>query len=72
MRDLNRVIDGFANWQCAAIQALSQRLTFEQLGDDVGCAVVLADVMNSKDVWMVQGRCRPRFLLEAVEPLRIG
>jgi hypothetical protein len=44
----------------------------EQLGNHVGHAVVLADVVDGQDVGMTECGGGTRFLLEALEPFRIA
>ena len=71
MCNLDRVLYGSADWQRTAIQSLTQRLPFEQLRHDVGCAVMLADVVDREDVGMVQCRGRTSFL-EALETFSVA
>ena len=70
--DLDRLFDRLAHRQRAAGKPGPQRLAFEQLLDDVGRAVVLADVVNGGDVGMVEDAGRARLLLEALQALRIA
>ncbi len=55
----------------AFTEALAQSLPVEQLGHDVGRAVVLADVKDRNDVWMVQGGSGLRFLFKAAKTLGV-
>ena len=50
LRDLPRVVDRLAHRQRARLQPAAQRLPLEQLRDDVGRAVVDADVVDGQDV----------------------
>ncbi len=43
--DLLGVIDGLANKQRAVIQLCARYFAFKQLGDDIGRALVIADVI---------------------------
>ena len=72
VRDLHGVVERLAHRQGAAAQALAQRLAFEQLRDDVGRAVVHADVVHREDVRVIQRRGGSRFLLEALKPAGIA
>ena len=65
VRDLDGVVDGFARGKRAAVQRLAQRLAVEELGHDVRRAVGVADVVDGKDVRVIQRRCGACFLLEA-------
>ena len=49
----------------------AQRLALEQLLDDVRRALVDPDVVDGRDVGMVQDARGPRFLLEPAQPLRV-
>jgi len=51
----------------AAGEPFPKRLTLEELLDDVGRAVVLADVVDGGDVRMVQDPRCTRFLLESFQ-----
>jgi hypothetical protein len=66
-RNRNRALGGDA----AARQRVAHRLAAKQLGDEVGNAVFRADVMNGKNIGMVQRRRRTRFLLEATHAVGI-
>ena len=53
------------------VQKRTQLLALEQLGYDVGVAVVLADVVDSKDVGVIERGGRFRFLLESPQAVLI-
>jgi len=53
-------------------EARPQRLAVEQLRDNVGRAVVEADVVDGEDVGMVEASSGACFLLEAAEALGIA
>ena len=57
--------------QLAAGERRAQRLALEQLLDDVRRTVVRPDVVDGGDVRVVERARRPRFLLEAPQPLRV-
>ena len=63
--DLERVADRSSGREGSSSQARAKRLAFEQLGDDVGRALVRADVMDRQDVGMIQCSRGLRLLLEA-------
>jgi hypothetical protein len=72
-RDLLRVVDSLARGRERTIaQAVAQRFAFEQLGNDIRRAVGLANVVNRKNVGMVQRGRRARFLREPLQALGIG
>ena len=61
-----------AQRQRALLQALPQRLALDELRDDEGPAVELAEVVDDHDVRVVQTRRGPRFLVEAAQPIAVG
>ena len=63
--NLTRVVDGFAWRQRAVLQAGAERFALEQFRDDVGRAVMGADVVNGQDVRVVELPGGARLLLEA-------
>src|SRR5262249_10407076 len=69
---LERVIDGLSDRHSAVYQALAQRLSVEQLRNDIRDAVLPADVMDCDDVRMIENPGCTGFLLEAAEPIGIG
>ena len=71
MSDLNAVIDCFANRHRAALQHLPQRAALQQLGDQVRCAFEDAELVDGKNVGMVESRCRLRLLLKAMQPVGV-
>ena len=70
--DLQRVVEGLADRKRSALEADLQGVAFEQLRDDVGGAVVRADIVDGEDVRVVQGAGGAGLLLEAAELLGIG
>src|SRR5207249_9195658 len=71
VRDLDRVLDRLAGREAAARELLAQRLSLEELLDDVGRAFVGPDVVDGGDVGMVQNACGPGLLLEAPQAVRV-
>ncbi len=70
--DLERVVDRLALREAAAREGRAQRLAFEELLDDVGRAVVLADVVDGGDVGVVPDPGSLRLLLEAAQAVGVG
>jgi hypothetical protein len=46
-------------------------MSFEKFRDEVGRAVVLADVVDGEDVWMIQRSDGAGFLLEATQAIGV-
>src|SRR6266849_10276114 len=46
--------------------AMLERLPLEKLHDNKTLAIVLVDVIDGADVWVIQGRGRSRFALKAL------
>ena len=65
------VFDGFTGDQRAVAEQVAKRLALQEFADDVGRAFVRADVVDRKDVRMVQRCSGAGFLLEAPEPVGI-
>ena len=70
--DLERVVDRLARRELAAREDRPERLALEQLLDDVGRALVRADVVDRGDVGMVQDARRLGLLLEPAQPVGVG
>ncbi len=71
-RNLQTIVERLADRQCPTAQTVAQGLAFKQFGDGVGRAITNADVEDCQNVGMVQRRGSEGFLLEAVQPLRLG
>ena len=69
--DLVGVVDGLARRETPARKLRTQRLAFQQLLDDVGRPVMLADVVDDRDVGVVEDPGRTGFLLETLQPVRV-
>jgi len=52
-------------------EAAAKRLSFEQLRDDVRRSLVRAEVVDRRDVRVVEDSGRARFLLEALEAIGV-
>src|SRR5712691_3728873 len=70
-RDLDTVLDRLADRQRAATKALAQGFALEQFGNDVRRTVVRPNVVNRKNVGMIQTRRGARLLLEAPLAVRV-
>ena len=68
--DLQRVVHGLLLGDRTRVELRAQRLAFQKLHNGVGDAVLVAEVVNGKDVRMRQRRDGLRFALEPCE--RIG
>ena len=55
-RDLTRDHEGFIDRQRAALEPLPQRLAIDELADDEGSAVHIAEIVDDEDVRMVERR----------------
>jgi hypothetical protein len=71
MRDLNAVINRFANRDWTALQQLAQRAAFQQLGNQIRCAFEGSELVNGENVGMVEDCCCLRLLFESPQPVRI-
>ena len=70
--DLDGELDRLAKRQRGAVQPVAQALPVEQLRNDVGRPVVLADVVDGDDVRVVERGGGPRFELEAAQPIGVS
>jgi len=71
LRDLDTAISRLAQRERAIEEPLPQSLPLQQLGDDVGRAIVHADVVNGDDVGMIQRGSRACLLLETPQAVPI-
>ena len=69
--DLDRVVDCPARREAPSGDLLAQRLAFQQLLDDLGSALVLAGVVDDRDVGVVENSGRAGLLFEALEAVRV-
>ena len=65
LRELDREIDRLSQRERLSSESLAQRLSLQQLRDDVGSAFVRPDVVHRENVWMVERAGGARFLLES-------
>src|SRR5690349_6544109 len=70
--DLGGVVNRLPERQRTGAQAVAQALAFQQLADDIGRAIGLPQVINRKDVGMVERGRGARLLLEAAQALGVS
>src|SRR5437870_8485368 len=71
MSDVHREIDRLQNWERPTGEPLAQSLALEELRDNVGRAVVGAEVVDGENIRVVQLARRPRFCFEPTQAIRI-
>ncbi len=71
-RHVGARIEHVADAHCAAVQTVAQAFTMEQLGDDVGRAFVLADVIDGHNVGMIESGGRLGFYFEPAQAIGIA
>jgi hypothetical protein len=69
--DLLRILNGPGHGQRALIELRAQLFAFEQFHHDERRALVIADVVDGRDVWVIERGGGLRFLLEAAHTLGI-
>ena len=72
LRHLCGVLDRLAGGEPLRVQPLAKSRPFQELGDQVRCALVHADVVQREHAGMVQRRGRARFLLEPAQQVLVG
>ena len=65
MRNLQRVFDRATQGEMFAQQSLAQSLAVQKLGNEIGEALVTANVEDCEDIGVIQLAGGTRFLLEA-------
>ena len=68
--DLGRDVERLSRGQRPAADAVAQGLALEQLRHQIDDLLVRADVVDGEHIGVVERARRPRFLLEAAEPVR--
>src|SRR5947199_6557630 len=63
-RHLDGDVNSFTQLHSLALQTLTQRLAFDQFTGDVMSRVILADLVNRQDVWMIEPDHRVGFLFK--------
>ncbi len=69
--DLHRVLDRLARGQGTPLETTTQGLTLQKLEDDVGYALLRANVEDGEDVRVIQGGDSPRLALEPAQSIGI-
>jgi hypothetical protein len=69
---LDRNIDSFSDLHSPARQTLTQRLAFDQFTGNVVGGVILADLVNRQDIWMIEPNHGVRFLLKSLQALGVA
>src|SRR5947208_92570 len=63
-RGLDRDVNSFIQLHSSARQTFTQRLALNQFTSDVMNRVILANLVNRQDVWMIETNNSARFLLK--------
>src|SRR5438067_6069061 len=71
-RHLYRDVNSVTQLHSPAHQTLTQCLAFDQFTGYVMSRVVLSDLVNRQDIWMVEPNYGPRFSLKPLQALRIA
>src|SRR5256885_1915385 len=71
-RDLERDLDRLPGRQSAATHPRAERLSLQELGDEIGNALVDAHVVDHEDVRMIQLPRRAGLVLEPAQAVGIG
>ena len=71
-RDLERDLDRLPGRQSAATQPRAERLSLQELGDEIGNALVDAHVVDHEDVRMIQLPRHAGLVLEPAQAVGIG
>ena len=72
VRQLDRVRDRLIERQRAGCQAIGQRSAVDKFQHQILNSVLIADIVQRADVWMIQRRDRLRFALKAATRVGIG
>ena len=70
--NLNRQLDRLADRQRAVLQPFLKRDAGEQFGNDIRRLLVAADVVDDKNVGVIERRSRASLLFEPSHPIRVG
>ena len=69
-RHLDRDVNSFTQLHSPAHQTLTQRLAFDQFTGYVMNRVILADLVNRQDIWMIESQLRRALLVETASGAR--
>src|SRR5439155_3146261 len=64
--------NSFTQLHSATRQTLTQCLAFDQFTGDVMNRVILTDLVNGQNIWMVESNHRARFLSKPLQPLGVA
>src|SRR5947199_9105708 len=71
-RHLDCDVNSFTDLHPNAHQTLPQRFAFDQFTRNVVGRVILADLVNRQDIWMIERDYGARFLLKALQALGVA
>ena len=66
VRNLHSVLNRLTLGQ-GSVEFGAQAVSFQKLRDNEGCAGMVPDIVNGKDIGMIERRYRPSLLLEATQ-----
>ena len=69
---LDRNIDSFTDLNSPTPETLTQRLAFDQFTGDVMDRVILTDLVNRQDIWMIELHHRVRFSFKPLQALGVA
>src|SRR5438552_11818917 len=72
LRNLYRALYRFASRQRSAAQTVAQRGAVKQFRDQVGSALVRAQVVDRENVGMIERACSSRLLLKSAKSVKIA
>jgi hypothetical protein len=72
LRGLARVVDRRAQRQLSAGEGRTKRFPLEKLRDDIGRSRVRSDVVDGRDVGVIENARRFRLLLEPAQAIRVS
>jgi hypothetical protein len=71
-RDLGAIVNGAARGKRPGTHNLAKRLPFQEFRDDKGSAFVFTDLVDGKNIRVVERRSALSFLCKPVEPIGIA
>src|SRR5438067_96027 len=71
-RHLDRDVNSFTDLHSPAHQTLTQCLALDQFTGYVMSRMILADLVNRQDIWMIEPNYGMRLLLKPLQALRVG
>src|SRR4029077_15531821 len=70
--DLDHDVNSFTQRHSPTAQTLPQCLAFDQFTRDVVDGLILADLVNRQNIWMVKADYGARFLLKALQAFGVA